>query len=250
MEGRHKTSKFALQDFISNMPDIVITNILDRLPLQEAVRTGVSSGNWRLKWTMLSQLVIEGKFFEYLRNTKGKHNVLKIISIVLLQLKGTITKFVLSVDYLLHAEDEDISHWILLLSRKGIKDLTIKIFVGSPLLMPIHFFSCLELKHLKLYDCCLHPPPSFHGFPNLMSFEWQYGEDNELGDFYSRCLSLEILKLDEVLFQGKVKLVDIAKLENLKLLYLHLCDLDITSSITIFEHLGSLPKLQELRLDF
>ncbi|MFS8028280.1 hypothetical protein Hanom_Chr16g01508711 [Helianthus anomalus] len=34
----YKASKFAPQDFFSNMPDNVVTNILDRLPLQHAVR--------------------------------------------------------------------------------------------------------------------------------------------------------------------------------------------------------------------
>ncbi|MFS8028255.1 hypothetical protein Hanom_Chr16g01508401 [Helianthus anomalus] len=38
-------------------------------------------------------------------------------------------------------------------------------------LVSTHIFSCLELKHLRLCDCCFRPPPSFHGFPNLLSLE-------------------------------------------------------------------------------
>ncbi|KAJ0683222.1 putative leucine-rich repeat domain superfamily [Helianthus annuus] len=59
--------------------------------------------------------------------------------------------------------------------------------------------------------------------------------------------------MDGLFEVGKVKVVEIAKLENLKILSLKFYDLDDTSvmsSSTIFELLGSLPKLQELDLDF
>ncbi|MFS7949310.1 putative F-box domain, leucine-rich repeat domain superfamily, F-box-like domain superfamily [Helianthus anomalus] len=53
------------------MPDNVVTNILDRLPLQDAVRTSILSRNWRFKWTTISQIVFDKNFFEYLLKTKG-----------------------------------------------------------------------------------------------------------------------------------------------------------------------------------
>ncbi|XP_076885260.1 putative F-box/FBD/LRR-repeat protein At3g23955 [Bidens hawaiensis] len=76
MEPIHGRHKFAPEDFISRVPDNVVTNILDRLPLQDAVRTDVLSTTWRFKWTMLSQLVFDFDFFEYLSktNTKNDHN--------------------------------------------------------------------------------------------------------------------------------------------------------------------------------
>ncbi|XP_076919833.1 F-box/FBD/LRR-repeat protein At1g13570-like [Bidens hawaiensis] len=239
---KHKESKFAPQDFISNMPDIVITNILDRLPIQDAVRTTILARNWRFKWTMLSQLVSDDNFLSITKsNQRGV-----IISRLLLNVRGAITKFSLS----LHDDlDEGINHWILFLSSKGIKDLTIRRLDGRLLKLPTHLFSCLELKHLELDDCCFSPPPTFHGFPNLLSLELSLGGENtELGKFITQCPLLEILKLS-----GNVKLVEIAKLKNLKLLYLQLCDLNdttIISSYNIFELLGSLPKLQELHLNF
>ncbi|XP_022020411.1 F-box/FBD/LRR-repeat protein At1g13570-like isoform X3 [Helianthus annuus] len=59
IHGTHKASKFASQDFITNLPDNVVTNILDRLLLRDAVRTSILSKSWRFKWTMLSQLLTE-----------------------------------------------------------------------------------------------------------------------------------------------------------------------------------------------
>ncbi|XP_076923381.1 F-box/FBD/LRR-repeat protein At5g22700-like [Bidens hawaiensis] len=211
-------------DFISNMPDIVVTNILDRLPIRDAVRTGILSRNWRLKWTMLlSQL-----------------------------LKGAIKKCFLHVsDGIFYGcvKDASISHVILFLFRKGIQDLTIKNQNFAPLKLPTHLFSCLELKHLDVDFCRFYPPPGFHGFPNLLSLHLG-GETSELGEFLTRCPLLKTLYLHPLV---KVNLIDIAKRKNLKVLSLALGSLGTTAFISvddIFELLGSLPKLQELNLDF
>ncbi|KAM0030759.1 putative F-box domain-containing protein [Helianthus debilis subsp. tardiflorus] len=170
---------------ITNMPDNVVTNILDRLPLQHAVRTSILSRSWRFKWTMLSQLVFDKMFFKYLRKSKGKNNNHGgVISRLLLHLSGAITKFVLCINDVLDAED--INHWILFLSRKGIKDLTIRNRDETPLMLPTHLFSCLVLKHVHLFNCCFNPPPSFHGFPNLLSFDLgvDFEENVQLGEFF------------------------------------------------------------------
>ncbi|KAJ0837869.1 putative F-box domain, leucine-rich repeat domain superfamily, F-box-like domain superfamily [Helianthus annuus] len=253
--GAHKAARLALQDVISSMPDKVITNILDRLPLQDAVRTDVLSKNWRFKWTMLSQLVFDDNFFEYLSKTEGKDNHLRIISRFLLHLKGAITKFVLYIEKMRKFDDDDINHWILFLSKNGIEDLTFKLLDKTPFKLSTHLFSCLQLKHLKIYNCIFNPPPGFHGFPNLLSLELYPNAEksSDVGDFAIKCRLLEILKLRYILKAGRVKLVEIAKLKNLKTLALSLYDLDnkmITSSDTIFELLDSLPKLQELYLNF
>ncbi|XP_076890009.1 F-box/FBD/LRR-repeat protein At1g13570-like [Bidens hawaiensis] len=239
------------------MPDDVVTNILDRLPLQDAVRTDVLSKTWRFKWTLLSQLVFDDDFFEYLSKANDENNQVRvIIDRLLVHLRGAITKFVLS-DHKVVVEDEDIRHWVSLLSRKRIKDLTLEIFKGTvPYKLPAHLFSCLELKHLTLTDCCFHPPPNFHGFPNLLSLDlYLHSEENsESWEFISRCPLLENLKVDCDLYSSKIKLAEIAKLENLKILSLYLSDLDTMnnfhSSGTTFELLGSLSKLQELKLSF
>ncbi|KAJ0439788.1 putative F-box domain-containing protein [Helianthus annuus] len=72
MELNHETHKFGQEDVIGNMPDNVITNILDRLSLRDAVRTDILSKNWRFKRTMLSQLIFDERFFAHLSQTKDK----------------------------------------------------------------------------------------------------------------------------------------------------------------------------------
>ncbi|KAJ0837882.1 putative F-box domain, leucine-rich repeat domain superfamily, F-box-like domain superfamily [Helianthus annuus] len=233
IKGTHKVSKVAPGGIISSMPDNVVTNILDRLPLQDAVRTSILSRNWRFKWTMLSQLVFDDNFYEYLLKVEGRVTYKRIINRLLLHLKGVIRKFVLHTDdgrrYL---DDEDIDQWIFFLSRQGIKDLTICNDDGPLLNLPAHLFSCLELRHLKLDSCYFDLPASFHGFPNLLSLELHNVqiESGEVIEFFSQCPALT----------------------NLKMLTYSLCYLDgkLVSSSVIFELLGVLPKLQELYLEF
>ncbi|KAK9051162.1 hypothetical protein SSX86_027788 [Deinandra increscens subsp. villosa] len=254
---KRKASESAPKDVICSMPDIVITNILDRLPIQDAVRTSILSSNWRFKWTMLSQLVFDENFYTYLENTKYEKNYGRIISRLLLHLKGVITKFVLFVVEQTYPilDDEDIANWILFLSGKGIENLRISKLIGPPFKLPAHLFSCLELKHMELHSCCFDPPASFHGFPHLLSLRlWnvQY-ESTKFGQFFTQCPVLEILNIGFNFSPSKVKLAEIAKLKNLKVLYLLLSSLEksmIKSSIGIFELMGFLPKLQELRLNF
>ncbi|KAJ0837883.1 putative F-box domain-containing protein [Helianthus annuus] len=233
IKGTHKVSKVAPGGIISSMPDNVVTNILDRLPLQDAVRTSILSRNWRFKWTMLSQLVFDDNFYESLLKVEGRVTYKRIINRLLLHLKGVIRKFVLHTDngrrYL---DDEDIDQWIFFLSRQGIKDLTI--CNDGPLLeLPTHLFSCLELRHLKLDSYCFDPPASFRGFPNLLSLELRNVgfESGEVVEFFSQCLALTNLKiLSYSLYHLEYKLV--------------------ISSTIFFELLGVLPKLQELYLEF
>ncbi|XP_076898986.1 F-box/FBD/LRR-repeat protein At1g13570-like isoform X2 [Bidens hawaiensis] len=252
-----KASKLAPEDFITDMPDIIITNILDRLPIQDAMRTSILARNWRFRWTLLSQLVFDRDFFDLLE-TQDEDNPFIVISRIILRLKGAIVKFDLTIDDLLHYEyltNEDINNLILILSRKGIRDLTIMNWRGIQLEFPTHLFSRLELKHLKLRNFYFNMPPTFHGFPNLLSLDLyvDFKKKFELGEFFTRCPLVENLAMDDLWEMEKVKLDGIAKLENLKALSLRFNDLDddeTTSSGTIFELLNSLPKLEELELDF
>lgn len=59
--AKRKSSKSIPEDVIGSMPDDVITNIMDLLPIQDAVGTSILSRNWRIKCTLLSQLVFDKK---------------------------------------------------------------------------------------------------------------------------------------------------------------------------------------------
>nr|GEV52218.1 hypothetical protein [Tanacetum cinerariifolium] len=251
VHGSRKLSKFAPEDVISSTPDDVITNIFNRLPLQDAVRTGTLSKSWRYKWTMISQLVFDEDFYEYLEKTKNEKYYRRIVSRFLLHLKSGITKFHLYIekgrDSILDAED--ISNWILVLSQKGILEFTLLNMDATPVLLTTHIFSCLKLIRLTLYNCHFRPVSTFSGFPYLLSLDLSevvFGSYT-CGDFLTRCPILEILKLRDNT-PSEIKRDEITKLINLKVLCLPLCELD--NEAVIFQLLGYFPKLQELNLDF
>lgn len=253
VHGSCKVPKFAPED--SSMLDEVITSILDRLPLQEAVRTSILSSCWKSKWTMLNQLVFDVKFFRFLKERELEKHYGRIIYGILLRLKGTIAKFVLYMPFDSILDFQDVSNWVEYLSRKGIKEFTLKNMNETPLELPSHLFSCRELKHLKLYNCYFCPKSTFQGFPSLLSLDLSevVFDGYTCGELISRCPSLEILKLRSNI-GGKIKRVELAKLGNLKVLILQLRELvnkeTIITSSDIFQIIGLFPKLQELNLNF
>nr|GEU35081.1 hypothetical protein [Tanacetum cinerariifolium] len=114
-----------------------------------------------------------------------------------------------------------VRNWRCPIRRKGIEDLTIK-------------------------NC-------FRSFPNLLSLDLSYVtfQSCTFWEFIARCPLLEFLKINLVT-TNEMKLIEIAKLKNIKKLYLAFGVLNKTPTITssnIFQ-LTSLPKLEKLTLDF
>ncbi|XP_071709883.1 F-box/FBD/LRR-repeat protein At1g13570-like [Rutidosis leptorrhynchoides] len=256
--GKHKTSKSAFKDIISSMPEDVITNILNRLPIQYAVTTSTLSRNWRFKWTSLSHVVLDKEFFDFLRGL-GVENWYSemIISQILHHLKGSITKFDLFIPYDKVLDVNTIDHWLMLLSKKGIKELKLINMYQEPLRLSSNLFSCVKLERLTLGECSIFSAQTtVCGFPNLLHLDLDCVEfvKEIFGEIITQCPLLECLQVGRRFPwdpSGKVKIDEIAKLKNLKCLWLPLCLLDnitITSSL-VFHLVDHFSKLQVLYLD-
>lgn len=167
------TLKMSMElDRISNLPGGVIQKILSYLPIREAVRTSVLSGNWRYKWAMLPRLV----FDDHQNSTtskarRRKTTFVSIVDRVLLLQIGPIDAFELAYRKFIAASD--IDRWILHLSRKSIKEFTLTKFRGSRYNVSSCLFSCQDLIHLDLHNCSLKPPSTFKGFWRLNSLRFQ-----------------------------------------------------------------------------
>nr|XP_043625866.1 F-box/FBD/LRR-repeat protein At1g13570-like [Erigeron canadensis] len=257
MEYIRGKCKATPEDAISILPEGVITNILDCLPIQDAVGTSILSRKWRYKWTALTQLVFDDNFVEQFRRGSDFIQYGRIISRLLLHIRGNIRKFVLYMPYCYYSrmDFEDINNWIMLLSTKGIRELTLINMHAEPFELSTHLLSCTDLKHLTLQNCYLRHMTIFCGFPNLLELEFNRVrfKDSKIGELITSCTFLEVLKLNTAKRTGNiVKLFEIAKLQNLKLLSLTLYGLDnlaFTAS-DIFQLMASLRKLQTLALDF
>ncbi|CAH1441149.1 unnamed protein product [Lactuca virosa] len=165
----------AEEDKISNLPEHLIDSILERLPVQDAVRTSILSKKWRYRWTKMGALIFDEHFFKkYAENAPYSRKFVRIINKVLILHKGPISKFLLHIPkmgmYLYGFEDVD--QWMMLLLRNGVRELILTSSSQSYKL-PRYMFSCLELTNLKLENCLFKPPLGFEGFINLQHLHLQ-----------------------------------------------------------------------------
>ena len=243
-----------MADYISNMPDNVTTNIMNRLPLKDAVRTGSLARSWRFKWTLLTDVIVDEDLFYYLTNTfDGRH-----ITRLLLQLIGPVRRFVFSVEpKTLFGQDdlnyEDIHEWLLFLARVGVEEVTIRNWYADPVTLPTQLYYRQELTFLKLHCCTFPTMTSFRGFPKLLSLELcnVNFHSGTVWDLVAGCPLLESLKLDRC-STNEMRLWDIAILRNLKTLNLSFGIWNHPMTITtsnIFQ-LSNVPKLETLTMDF
>lgn len=237
VQGTHKALKLAKEDVIGNMPDNVIGHIMDRLPIKDAVRTGILSRNWRFHWTLLTKLEFNAKFFKPGLHGQTNCNE-RTISNILLYLKGNITKFYLCISRYMKLDVEDVSRWVMFLSQRKIKEFTLINLHKTPLKLASHLFSCLDLQLLELFNCCFRIIPTFCGFPNLstLNIALVRTERGNIVEFINRCPLLEKLQIFNSYRIGRVKLYEFV-------------DTLITSS-DIYKLVGFLPNLKELGLDF
>ncbi|KAL3510935.1 hypothetical protein ACH5RR_030336 [Cinchona calisaya] len=171
------------EDRISNFPQNVIDHILDCLPIRDAARTSSLSSKWRHYWAEYPNLVLDDQFTEEI---KQKRNLLRfevdyvnIVSGILLQHQGAITKFVLHFpEMILYLFDlnsntdewniySNINNWMMFLSRKGLRELTLQNSNPDPYRIPLYLFSCLKLTYMSISRCIFRAPVSSRGFANL-----------------------------------------------------------------------------------
>ncbi|XP_027096597.1 F-box/FBD/LRR-repeat protein At1g13570 isoform X2 [Coffea eugenioides] len=151
------------EDLISDLPQSIIETILTKLPIRDAVRTCALSSKWRYKWTTITDLVFNDKCVSSCYDRPILEN--KLVSFIthfLFLHDGPIHKFALSTSFL--QSSPDIDQWLLFLSRRGIRNLSIELGEGEWFRAPSCLFTCSKLTHLELVRCELDPPPKFKGF--------------------------------------------------------------------------------------
>ncbi|XP_044493003.1 F-box/FBD/LRR-repeat protein At1g13570-like isoform X2 [Mangifera indica] len=158
-------------DFISDLPQSIIENILTRLPIRDAVRTSILSSRWRYRWATISHLVFDENCVA-LSNERSlvKNSLVKFITRALFLHHGPIHKFQLSTTQLQCCPD--IDQWILFLSRNDIRELVLELGEGEWFRVPSCLFYCRKLTRLELFRCEFDPPLAFKGFSCLKSLNF------------------------------------------------------------------------------
>ncbi|RWR81288.1 F-box/FBD/LRR-repeat protein [Cinnamomum micranthum f. kanehirae] len=235
MKKRKRTGQFSQGsiDSISNLPEDVMNLILVRLPIRDAVRTGILSKKWRYKWVNIPDIVFnEG----CLMKGKSKTKHASAVDHVLLSHVGPICKFS-CMSYVPGGSHFD--RWILILSKKGIKKLSLKVnLLEKRYYVPSSIFNCQELCHLELFYCILKVPPTFKGFHNLLVLDLDNSiSEDDIEYLISKCPLLERLKLYAEFF---------------KRFHIHAPNLRYLEFYGFFRDLsiGSSPLLTNMSLDF
>ncbi|KAG5062937.1 hypothetical protein AAZX31_02G119800 [Glycine max] len=163
----HKIVVADPMDRISDLPSHLIDFILQRLQLQDVVRTSLLSSKWRYKWTSVPKLDFSNDFFQKCRDLE-LHEVSSTITEILLIHDGPLDEFVLCIPENVPIKIESLNKWILCLSRKGIKELELWNLQTDPCETPSHIFSCQGLTYLQLQNFKLSTVPNFSSFKSLV----------------------------------------------------------------------------------
>ncbi|KAM0846122.1 hypothetical protein ACQ4PT_055885 [Festuca glaucescens] len=211
MDHRRSSTKLckyvAHEDFISNLPDGLKDKILCCLPIKEAVATCLLSRNWRYTWTSMTELMFRGDDFA---SENGNVNddvsrFLKFTDMFLSLHDGPILKFGLNTKDIQISTGGHIYRWMLILSRKRIKELQLRTTMQTCYKIPSSFFSCHELESVQLHFCRLTTsqlPLLSKGFKQLHTLHLQYCYvvgGNNFADLVASCPNLNKLTLNRIL---------------------------------------------------
>ena len=198
-------------DFISSLPDEILTTIFSMLSTKEALSLCNSSRRFKHLSTSIPNIelrvTIDGSFFTKLQS----------VSRFLENHDSVVEKFQLS-----NRTAGIISHvleWLRLVVKDGIEEIDLK-FDYSDLYphIPASLLTAKTLKVLKLRRCVVDDLSSITGFKSLKSLllEDMYISDDVIGLLCCHCESLQDLAIHKCTGFGEIKILNPrSKLETL-----------------------------------
>uniref|UniRef100_A0A3Q7FZ33 F-box domain-containing protein n=1 Tax=Solanum lycopersicum TaxID=4081 RepID=A0A3Q7FZ33_SOLLC len=189
-------------DWISELPDALIVQILSLLPIQDAFRTSVLSKRWQYPWTSIDNLIFDNRN----TNWSNRENVInKFISftdnVLPLLCCSNIKKFCLYFRFCLVASySSKIDKWLEIVLKKKVEDLDLEIWYydQSPYVLPQVL--CNNSSIVK-FNCefCRIPEECVLNWTSLKSLTLTYLflRDEHVEQIVTNCPQLELLKLCE-----------------------------------------------------
>lgn len=229
MDHGHSSTKIcksvADEDIISNLPDDLKDKILCCLPIKEAVGTCLLSRNWRYTWTSMTELMFSGDDFASengnadddsasengIADDDDVSRFLKFTDMFLSLHNARILKFELDSSGIQISTGGHIDRWMLILSRKKIKELRLETSAHANYKIPSCFFSCDELEYVHLSNCIFttsHLSVLCKGFKQLRTLHLEYFgfEGDNFGDLVASCPNLEKLTLYWLICSGNINI--------------------------------------------
>ncbi|KAH9607037.1 hypothetical protein KSS87_013812 [Heliosperma pusillum] len=206
-------------DFFSNIPDIVIDKILEKLPIRMAAQTSVLSKQWRDAWLSLKSLIFNNDFWEKL--TDGDYDLdwrkgSQIISDILLCHNGPVHDLDLNLSGAC-SNRMNPRQWISFLSKNGVRKIVLR-YPYATMDLTSYIFRCSELVHLELSAFKLNPPPTdFIGFPylkHLVLEKIRFIKQSIFSSLIKNCRMLETVKLMKCSVMDHI-VIDVPSLQTL-----------------------------------
>ncbi|KAJ9558557.1 hypothetical protein OSB04_013171 [Centaurea solstitialis] len=139
---------------MSNLPQHLIGSILERLPIEDAVRTSILSKSWRHTWTTMIVLLFDKQFSK------------KTINDILTLHDGPVSKFNLHIPRIELDSFREVDQTMSLISRKSVQELVLA-NSNRCYELPSYVSSCSKLRNLELENCIFKPLVKFQVFSNL-----------------------------------------------------------------------------------
>ena len=218
----HRPNSYLEDDRISDLPDLILVQILSLLPLTDAIATARLSKRWRLLWKMVPNLAFSP--YDHCSNMRPSALVSFIDKVLLLRERSSINKFSVQLDYRREFRSA-VDVWLHVATGKNVEEIYLDLERdrGAPYTLPKNLYTNSSLVKLTLRDCNMNPNAVF-SWPSLRILSISYDDelnDNSIASILSGCPVLESLELR--------KCVDVSRLNtmsaSLKKLTIRSCDI-------------------------
>lgn len=231
-------------DRISELPGNVIDCILKHLNVQDLVRTSILSRKWRYMWISVPRIEFEEGFYNLFDDLDDPASEFsRIITEILFLHNGPINEFIIDLppDSKHKITFGYLNKWILFLSRKDVKYISLDNSAKDHVRTPSNLFSCRGMTYFKLNYFNMSIPPSFCGFKSLLHLHLQFitFESGALESLLPGCPLLEELG---IVYCSGYKCIDLSSSTLTEL------TVSIEESC-VFRLNKSLPIIQRLNVD-
>ncbi|KAL5718525.1 hypothetical protein ACHQM5_011416 [Ranunculus cassubicifolius] len=188
------------EDRISDLPNVILDNILSFLDMKYVVATCILSTRWKDVWKSVPHL-------DFSDNPRCINSIDKVL------LSRDLTSNIERFSFISNQrwESSRVRSWISTVARYKLRELVLT-FVGDQLILPPSLFCLESLTVLRITSCGAVKLTSPICFPRLKIFDLQFFEfcDGYITENFSNCPLLEELVITNCWWDNTLKNISIS----------------------------------------